>query len=226
MGARVYRRMGEGLGAGGHSTRRCRINARSARGVPASEIIFGFWSAARAAGAARAFDAPDRRANRHACHREIRYIANGCEEFLGRRRGPRSHSVCQPGTGWADHLRTRTSRNPPRKQQPSWNLPPPNARAARQFRDGAVFGHDFCGSLWTRRSRTQPRCTDDHARRNRLPAWRRSSGENPDGEATGACVQRTKPLSRAKTLRDISGRAPRCWITSAATNPPRRAAVR
>jgi hypothetical protein len=76
--------------------------------------------------------------------------------------------VCQPGTGWADHLRTRTSQNPPRKQQPSWNLPPPNARAARQFRDGAVFGHDFCESLWTRRSRTQPRCTDDYARRNRL----------------------------------------------------------
>ena len=168
MGARVSRRMGEGLGAGGHSTRRCRFNARSARAVPACEIIFGFGSAARAAGAACAFDAPDRRANRHACHREIRYIANGCEEFLGRRRGPRSHSVCQPGTGWADHLRTRTSQNPPRKQQPSWNLPPPNARAARQFRDGAVFGHDFCESLWTRRSRTQPRCTDDHARRDRL----------------------------------------------------------
>src|SRR6266403_1257821 len=50
---------------------------------------------------------------------------------------------------------------------PSWNLPPPNARPARQFRDGAGFGHDFCESLWTRRSRTQPRCTDDPARRNR-----------------------------------------------------------
>ena len=93
-----------------------------------------------------------------------------------------------------------------------------NARPARQFRDGAAFGHDFCESLWTRRSGAQPRCTD-------LPCntatCRRSSGE-----ARAACSQRSKPLSWANALREVSGRAPRCWITSAATNAARRAAVR
>jgi len=44
-----------------------------------------------------------------------------------------------------------------------------NARAARQFRDGGAFGHDFCESLWTRRSRAQPRCSD-------LPRKTRSAG--------------------------------------------------
>ena len=210
--------MGEGLGAGGHSTRRCRFNAWSAPPVPACEIIFGLSSAACAAAAARACDAQHRPAGRGACRREIRDIANGCGELLGRRRGPRSHSACQPGTGWADHLRTRTCQNPPRKQTTLMELAATNARPTRQFRDEAAFGHDFCGSLWTRRSGAQPRCTD-------LPcntaAWRRSSGE-----AKAACSQRSKPLSWANALREVSGRAPRCWITSAATNAARCAAVR
>lgn len=209
MGARVCRRMGEGLGAGGHSTRRCQFNAWSARPVPACEIIFGLSSAACAAAPARACDAQHRPANRRACRREIRDIANGCEGLLDRRRGPRSHSACPPGTGWAGHLRRRTCQNPPRKQQPSGTCAT-NARAARQFRDGGAFGRNFCESLWTMRSRAQPHCSD-------LP--RKTALQTPT-------VQKSKPLSWAKALRDVSGRAPRCWITSAATNAAKRAAVR
>jgi hypothetical protein len=44
-----------------------------------------------------------------------------------------------------------------------------NARAARQFRDGGAFGRNFCESLWTMRSRAQPHCSD-------LPRKRRSAG--------------------------------------------------
>jgi hypothetical protein len=210
--------MGEGLGAGGHSTRRCSFNARSAPPVPACEIIFGLSCAACAAAAARVRDAQHRPAGRHACHPEIRDIANGCEEHLGRPRGPRSHSGSRPGTGWAGHLRTPTCQNPPRKQQPLVELAATNARPPRQFRDDAAFGHDFCESLWTTRS------PDPTALRD-LPcstaAWRRSSAE-----ARAAGAQRSKPLSWASDFREVSGRAPRCWITSAATNAARRAAVR
>src|SRR5262249_12401161 len=41
-----------------------------------------------------------------------------------------------------------------------------------------------------------------------------------------APAQSSKPLSRAKSLSDVSGRAPRCWITSAAESAPSRAAGR
>ena len=38
--------------------------------------------------------------------------------------------------------------------------------------------------------------------------------------------QTSNPFSRAKSLSEVSGRAPRCWITSAAASAPSRAAVR
>src|SRR6516225_4488428 len=39
-------------------------------------------------------------------------------------------------------------------------------------------------------------------------------------------IQRSKPLSRARSLSEVSGRAPRCPITSAAASAPSLAAVR
>ena len=37
--------------------------------------------------------------------------------------------------------------------------------------------------------------------------------------------QISNPFSRPKSLSDVSGRAPRCWIISAAASAPSRAAV-
>src|SRR5262249_17519674 len=46
-GRGLIRRMGEGLGAGGHSTRRCRINAQASPWFPMRKIIFGLSRALR-----------------------------------------------------------------------------------------------------------------------------------------------------------------------------------
>jgi hypothetical protein len=52
-GARVYRRMGEGLGAGGHSTRRYAFNARASPGFLSSKL-FSSLASPRKAPATRA----------------------------------------------------------------------------------------------------------------------------------------------------------------------------
>src|SRR5262245_12318353 len=59
-------------------------------------------------------------------------------------------------------------------------------------------------------------------------AWRLATVSAEPGPEASAfhSLQRSKPLSRAKALSDVSGRAPRCWITSAAANAPSRAASR
>src|SRR5262249_19575263 len=103
-GARVYRRMGEGLGAGGHSTRRYRFNAEASIRFPIPEIIFGPGRADGGAGGARAPDAPGRWAVRRGGHPETPDIANGCEDGPARRRGPRPRSACRPETGSEDRL--------------------------------------------------------------------------------------------------------------------------
>src|SRR5262249_40149818 len=58
--------------------------------------------------------------------------------------------------------------------------------------------------------------------------WRLATVSAEPGPEASAfhSLQRSKPLSRAKALSDVSGRAPRCWITSAAANAPSRAASR
>src|SRR5712691_8892910 len=52
-GTRVYRRMGEGLGAGGHSTRRQTLNVQDAGWFLPGEIIFAPWLCGRGGGGAR-----------------------------------------------------------------------------------------------------------------------------------------------------------------------------
>src|SRR5262245_44699942 len=75
--ARVWRRMGEGLGAGGHATRRWINNATVDEWFLAAEIIFELWPARPAAGGATASHRP---AGRRGGHPEIPNSANGYED--------------------------------------------------------------------------------------------------------------------------------------------------
>jgi hypothetical protein len=110
--ARVCRRMGEGLGAGGHSTRRCLNNDGPAQGFLQEAIIFGLAHGGRVGGGACGCSGapaygsvrPDRPEGRRADRREIPGTANGCEEAPALRHGPRSHSAFRPGSGRGDHL--------------------------------------------------------------------------------------------------------------------------
>src|SRR5262245_36478281 len=97
--ARVCRRMGEGLGAGGHATRRWINNATVDEWFLAAEIIFELWPARPAAGGATASHRP---AGRRGGHPEIPNSANGYEDARHPHRGPRSRSGCRQETGWED----------------------------------------------------------------------------------------------------------------------------
>jgi hypothetical protein len=61
-------------------------------------------------------------------------------------REPTGQVMCERG-----HVKILLGSNTPLE------LAATNARPARQFRDGATFGPDFCESLWTKRSGAQ-RC--------------------------------------------------------------------
>jgi hypothetical protein len=100
-GARVFRRMGEGLGAGGHSTRRRILNARLAGPFPHHQIFFESWPAGDADGS----EPPSRVAGRRASRRETPDNANGYAGARRPRHVLRSHSGCRPGTGPEDDLR-------------------------------------------------------------------------------------------------------------------------
>jgi hypothetical protein len=108
-----------------------------AHAVPAGEIIFVPRRGGGRDGASAA-DPPSRPAIRPGGRREIPNIANGCEEFPGRRRGPRPRNACRSGTGWADDLLTNA-------WQPSWERPRPShqsqisATVPRQNRDTRRF---------------------------------------------------------------------------------------
>ena len=78
--ARVFRRMGEGLGGWGHATRRYPSNAAWERAVPGNEIIFA-RTGGDAGGRAEIASAPRHRSAVPLGGRpEIRDIANGCGE--------------------------------------------------------------------------------------------------------------------------------------------------
>src|SRR5262249_37453378 len=95
--ARVCRRMGEGLGAGGHTTRRWTTNGEVGEWFRPAEIIFGVLPCEQPGGAA---NAPHRPADRHGGRPEIPDIANGYEDARRPRRDPRRRSGFRPGTGW------------------------------------------------------------------------------------------------------------------------------
>src|SRR5262249_55670046 len=77
-GTRVYRRMGEGLGAGGHSTRRRIFNVHGADRFLPDKIIFARWSAGHGGGDVRPFRVPDRSEGQLGGRPETRDIASGC----------------------------------------------------------------------------------------------------------------------------------------------------
>jgi len=142
--------MGEGLGAGGHSTRRCQYNARVSAGVSSGQNYF------------RAL------ARRAAWRRRVR----------ARRAGSTGNSICLPSgkleISQMDAKRSPASAaalddvaradrepageitweqghdNPPRN---FLELAGTNGRRARQFRDRKAPAPDFCESLWTKCSR-------------------------------------------------------------------------
>jgi hypothetical protein len=110
-GARVFRRMGEGLGAGGHSTRRYHSTQRhECRSCPA--IIFALRPFAATAAGASAPAPLDRSAARPADHRETPDIASGYEAAPGLRHDPRRRNACRQETGWVDDLLTNPSKPP------------------------------------------------------------------------------------------------------------------
>ena len=207
--ARVFRRMGEGLGAGGTPPGAVDLTpGRRGRFLRAKLFSGSGPPPAPPALRLRAMCDIDGQLDMPAIGKfEISQMdakssstaAAALDHIARAHREPAGQVICEGG-----HVKILLeSNNPP-------GTCATNARAARQFRDGGAFGRNFCESLWTMRSRAQPHCSD-------LP--RKTALQTPT-------VQKSKPLSWAKALRDVSGRAPRCWITSAATNAARRAAVR
>jgi hypothetical protein len=122
--ARVSRRMGEGLGAGGHSTRRWRLNAQAGRQFLGAKLFSARGPPGRTA-AVRARPVPqvDRQLDMPAVGKlEISQTdaktpsasAAALHHVTRADREPAGEIICE-----------RSHHNPPRKQQPSWNLPPP-----------------------------------------------------------------------------------------------------
>ena len=123
-GARVSRRMGEGLGAGGHSTRRWRFNAQAGPRFLFVEL-FSDGRPRRGAAAVRAL--PPRQVDW-----QFHMSAVGKLEISQMDAKTPSASTAPlhhvTGTDWepaGEVIRERSHHNPPREQQPSWNLPPP-----------------------------------------------------------------------------------------------------
>jgi len=123
--ARVSRRMGEGLGAGGHSTRRWQLNAQAGPAVPGRELFSRRGPPVRTAAAVRARPVPQ-------IDRQLDMPTVGKLEIsqTDAKTPPASAATLHHVTraDWepaGEIICERSHRNPPRKQQPSWNLPPP-----------------------------------------------------------------------------------------------------
>src|SRR5262249_19689596 len=175
-GARVYRRMGEGLGAGGHSTRRYRFNAEASIRFPYPRNYFRTLPRGRRR----------RRRERARCARSIgssTWRPSGNSRYRKRMR----KRPC-PGAAALDHV-ARADREPPGKAvckgtheyPPESNITPgnfsgTNVRTPRRFRDSTTTVTDFCESLWTTSpvSRTQRAGSEPDAREFQNAA--RSSG--------------------------------------------------
>jgi hypothetical protein len=144
--ARVSRRMGEGLGAGGHSTRRWRFNAQAGRRFLSVELFSG----RPRGGAAAARAHPMRQV-----HWQFHMPAVGKLEISQMDAKTSSASAAAlhhvTGADWepAGEICERSHHNPPRKQQPSWNLPASMPDERDSSETAAAPGTDFCESLWT-----------------------------------------------------------------------------
>jgi hypothetical protein len=147
-GARVYRRMGEGLGAGGHSTRRYRFNAEAAIQF-LSPKLFSNLAARRAAPAARGrsmrqvdwqFDvAAIRKLQISQTDAKTALPAAAALDHVARAdRKPAGETVCKG-----------THEYPPESNTTPGNFSGTNVRTPRRFRDSAATVTNFCESLWT-----------------------------------------------------------------------------
>ena len=152
-GARVCRRMGEGLGAGGHSTRRYAFNARASPRFLSSKL-FSSLASPRKAPATRA--------------RPVCQIGGQFDvAAIGKLKISQTDAKASLSPAAAlDHV-ARADRepageiiwerghvNPPRKQQPSGNLAAPMPNQGDSSATGPRFALIFCESLWIRRPRS------------------------------------------------------------------------
>src|SRR5262249_28044736 len=149
-GARVYRRMGEGLGAGGHSTRRYCLNAEAAIQFLRLKL---FANLAPPGQAPPPRARPGRPVDRQCDMAAIRKLqisqpdaktalpaAAALDHIARADREPAGETVC-----------TGTHEYPPEsKKNHVWELSSSNVRTPRRFRDSLATGRDFCESLWTR----------------------------------------------------------------------------
>jgi len=216
-GARVYRRMGEGLGAGGHSTRRYAFNARASPRFLRLKLFSSLASPGKA---------PATRA------RPVCLISRQFEvAAIGKLKISQTDAKASLFPAAAlDHV-ARADREPaggPSASEPMRFLLEATAWLG-------TFRHQCQNTA------TVPRQRDDKHRflwiavdkepvtrtrvRSGTRKFRRAIGSGRRLTPRGR-VQRSKPLSCAKALSGVSGRAPRCWITSAATSAPSRAASR
>jgi hypothetical protein len=272
--ARVYRRMGEGLGAGGHATRRQSIQRVCRRFVPMpckkvfvegeevnipdcearkdaalamrasqSGTFFGMDATAPAAvKPCRGTGAPLRRRQStgpHACRWEIRDSATPLAGARVRRRGLRRHSACPREIDWAgDRFASLLNSFGPPRCCRLHSTARSMTRERQLFREGArgaVNDVDSCGKRLNPSPKApKGRVASEASRVGSLPHRGSRSSPHP---ATGRFapgghpplrggIQTSKPLSRARSLSEASGRAPKCPITSAAASAPSLAAVR
>ena len=186
--------MGEGLGAGGHSTRRYCFNAE-----PSLQFLrlklFSNLAPRREAPPARA--RPVRLVDRQFDVAAIRKLqisqtdaktalpaAAALDHVARADREPAGETVCK-GT----HEYPRESNTTP------GNFPAPNARTPRRFRDSPATVTDFCESLWTRSP-----CPE------RVRSAARAGGTNsitPRGLSDACCLtpRDRQPRSRGRSER-------------------------
>ncbi len=176
----------------------------SDRCVPASKIICEPKLFAHAVAVQRTPAA--RRASLGLIERQIELAAVGelqigatrCAGGPGRRHGPRSHNACRPGIRLGNRSMLELRREP---------INPPGITAPRL---NESMPDDVARSMTANRRTAQP---VNHC------------GECPDRSGFER-NQTPKPLSAASAFSDVSGRAPRWLITSAAASAPSRAQSR
>ena len=177
-GARVYRRMGEGLGAGGHSTRRYRFNAEASIRFPYPRNYFRTLPRA----------GRRRRRERARCAKSTgssTWRPSGNSRYRKRMRRrpcppPRPSTTYRVPTG--NRLGRPSAREPMhillKAKNHAWELSSSNVRTPRRFRDSLATGRDFCESLWTR-SVSRTRAFRGQSREARIPE-RRGVFPTPD----------------------------------------------
>jgi len=201
------------LGAGGHSTRRYAFNARASPRFLRLKLFSSLASPGKAPATrarpvcliSRQFEvaAIGKLKISQTDAKASLFPAAALDHVARADREPAGETVCK-----------RTHEIPPGSNAMAGNFPAPMSKhrdGSETARRQAQISVDRCGQGARDRSGTRK--------------FRRAIGSGRRLTPRGR-VQRSKPLSCAKALSGVSGRAPRCWITSAATSAPSRAASR